>query len=41
VRATKKLPKVRKIRNLVIATGSNFAEAKAAAYINCGRTIDQ
>jgi uncharacterized repeat protein (TIGR01451 family) len=41
VRANKTLPKVRKIRNLVIATGSNFPDAKAAAYINCGRTITQ
>lgn len=41
VRANRKLPRIRKIRNLVTATGSNFPEAKAAAYINCGRTITQ
>ena len=41
VRAAKKLPRKRKLRNLVIATGSNFPEAKAASYINCGRTINQ
>jgi hypothetical protein len=41
VRANRRLPRVKKIRNLVIATGSNFPEAKAAAYINCGRTITQ
>jgi uncharacterized repeat protein (TIGR01451 family) len=41
VKAKKKLPRKRKLRNLVIATGSNFAEAKAASYINCGRTINQ
>jgi uncharacterized repeat protein (TIGR01451 family) len=41
VRANRTLPRVKKIRNLVIATGSNFPEAKAAAYINCGTTITQ
>jgi uncharacterized repeat protein (TIGR01451 family) len=41
VRANRKLPRYRKIRNLVTATGSNFPDAKAAAYINCGRTITQ
>ena len=41
VSASQKLPKVRKIKNVVTATGLNFPEAKAAAYINCGRTITQ
>lgn len=39
VRAADRLPDKKRVRNLAIATGSNFQQQKAAAYISCGRTL--